>query len=99
LERRVMEIRKSRYSDTKHQPLLLALSRLQEVETYLMGDRVVLRGTVSSIEELSRIEALKAEFADSVTDQTLAEARLIEAGRRSIQDWIESSGLIDQVWI
>jgi Flp pilus assembly secretin CpaC len=85
--------------------LLRALSRLQEVEIIYGGDgKPVLRGEIHSLEEASRVGALRAQ----IEDQTRLTPILVARGKEKLEDWLRTSGHSetlrienrgDQLWV
>jgi hypothetical protein len=69
-----------------------ALSRLQEVEVYRAGALAVLRGTVRTYTEATRVAALAAAFPAAVRDETALDEALLRRGEEKLTDWLDHAG-------
>ena len=64
------------------------LELLRETAVTQAGDRVALRGRISSETELARIRLLEEAFPKRIENQTELAAELMASGRKRLSDWI-----------
>lgn len=72
-------------------PLQMALTKLNEVEIIFGNKGALLRGEISSFEELARIHSLQDRFSGQIIDQTEASESLVESGFQQLSKWIETT--------
>lgn len=89
-EHRLFRIEKTLPAELKP-GLERALGGLREVEALPSGGTVILRGTVRTLGEASRVEALLRGFPQEVRDETRAEEPLIKAALERIERWLARS--------
>ncbi len=78
---------------TNEEPLARALAELREASATLAGDRVILRGTIRSEQELARIHVLEDAFPKQVENHTEASEELLARARSLLQGWIREQKL------
>lgn len=74
----------------KLDPLILALSSLEEVEIHALGPTVILRGTISTREEVSRVAGLLRSFPKQVHNETQVSEILLSQAEQQIRSWLET---------
>ena len=68
-----------------------ALERLSEVEIYYSGTGVVLRGTIQTLSEAARIDALLQGFPKDVHDETEPSEDLLKGAQAHLDSWLKTS--------
>ncbi|MGK5087650.1 hypothetical protein WDW86_08840 [Bdellovibrionota bacterium FG-2] len=72
-------------------PLERALSDLTETEVIFNGRSVLLRGTIQTLKESTKVTFLTEQFPKEVIDQTELGAKLLEKGQNLLRDWIDKN--------
>lgn len=77
--------------------LARALGRLDEAEVIFSGSGVILRGEITGLPELGRIQALARGFPQEVQDETLCSEALLNRGKTQLESWLRSSPYRDRL--
>jgi len=90
VERRTVIVAKNSQQETSP-ALVTALSRLDEAEIITSGAGVIIRGSISSMNEAARVKAIARAFPSGVRDETAMTPALVDSGHAKISGWLRSS--------
>ncbi|MGE0616085.1 MAG: pilus assembly protein N-terminal domain-containing protein [Bacteriovoracia bacterium] len=93
---------------TAPKEILRAVSQLREVEVIPVGGQAVLRGTIHTPGEASRVQALRREFPQHITDETTIDPEWLMRAKAELEAWkkrlparveLELEPVDDQLWL
>ena len=94
---RVEKLSRSEHADPATSGLEKSLSKLQEVEVVLTGQKTVLRGEILTLGESARVHSLAEAFPQQIHDETELSFELLDQGEKQLNQWLKRSGYSTQL--
>jgi Flp pilus assembly secretin CpaC len=88
-----------RVHDTQNRALERALGHLKEAEIIFSGHGVILRGEISTLDEVVRIAALSQQYSKEIHDETHLSETFLSQRLAQLNQWIKMSRLENQLRI